>query len=71
MVRVDLERITHTEVQQNWRKRNPEKIKEIDKRFYLNKKVKKMGKDLSVVDTWMEEWKNTGKVTYIHKIIVQ
>ena len=33
--------ITHVEVQQNWSKRNPEKIKEIDKIFNLNKKAKK------------------------------
>ena len=52
-------------IQQRYRKRNPQQVRETNKRMYLEKKAAKYGKDYLIVDKWMKEWKRTGKVSYV------
>ena len=52
-------------IQQRYRKRNPQEVRETNKRIYLTKKAEKYGKHHTIVDRWMSEWYRTGKVSYV------
>lgn len=56
--------LEHKEVQRRWKATNTEDIRTIDKRCYLKKMAIKMGKPGYIVDKWLEEWMETGEVTY-------
>ena len=53
-------------IQRQWRERNPQEAKESDKRVYLKKKAVQygFGENNVIIDRWMEEWQQTGKVSY-------